>query len=92
MFAVVLNISSKNKKIIGKPKFLSRGFIYLKGSHELLKELETLIFDVHRDWERMSQKGKRFEEKALVKKLERELSRVIYKKTEREPIILVAII
>jgi mRNA degradation ribonuclease J1/J2 len=28
----------------------------------------------------------------LVKKLEGELSRVIYKKTEREPIILVAII
>lgn len=92
MFAVVLNLSSKNKKIIGKPKFLSRGFIYLKGSHELLKELENVIFDVHREWSKMSQKQKRFEEKALVKKLERELSRVIYKKTEREPIILVAVI
>ncbi len=92
MFAVVLNLSSKNKKIIGKPKFLSRGFVYLKGSHELLKEIENLIFDVHRDWIKMSQKQKRFEEKALVKKLERDLSRVIYKKTEREPIILVAII
>jgi ribonuclease J len=92
MFAVVLNLSSKNKKIIGKPKFLSRGFIYLKGSHKLLKELETVIFDVHREWNRMSQKNKRYEEKALAKKLERELSKVIYKKTEREPIILVAII
>ncbi len=92
MFTVVLNLSSKNKKIIGRPRFLSRGFIYLKGSHELLKEIENLIFDIHRDWVNFSQKGNRFEEKVLIKKLERELSRVIYKKTEREPIILIAII
>jgi ribonuclease J len=92
IFCVVLNLSSKNKKIIGKPRFLSRGFIYLKKSHKLLNEIETLVFDVHRDWTKFSEKRNRFEEKALVKKLERELSRFIYKKTEREPIILVAII
>jgi ribonuclease J len=92
MFAVVLNLSSKNKKIIGKPRFISRGFIYLKKSHKLLKEIENLVFDVHRDWTKFSEKNNRFEEKVFVKKLERELSRVIYKKTEREPIILVAII
>lgn len=92
MFAVVLNLSSKNKKILGKPRFLSRGFVYLKSSHKLLKEIENLVFDIHRDWTRFSEKNNRFEEKVLVKKLERELSRVIYKKTEREPIILVAII
>lgn len=92
MFAVVINLSSKNKKIIGKPRFLSRGFVYLKSSHKLLKEIENTVFDVHRDWTQFSKKRKRFEEKAFVKKLERELNRLIYKKTEREPIILVAII
>lgn len=92
MFAVVINLSSKNKKIIGKPRFLSRGFVYLKSSHKLLSEIENLVFDIHRDWTQFSQKRNRFEEKAFVKKLERELGRFIYKKTEREPIILVAII
>jgi len=92
MFTVVLNLSSKNKKIIGKPRFISRGFVYLKSSHKLLNEIENVIFDIHRDWTKFSKKKNRFEEKVFVKKLERELSKLIYKKTEREPIILVAII
>jgi ribonuclease J len=92
MFAVVLNLSSKNKKIIGRPRFLSRGFVYLKKSHKILQEIENLVFDIHKDWTEYSKKRNKFEEKVFVKKLERELSKVIYKKTEREPIILVAII
>lgn len=92
MFSVVLNLSSKNKKIIGRPRFLSRGFVYLKSSQNLLKEIENLIFDIHREWERHSLKNRKFEEKLLMERVEKELSKLIFKKTEREPIILVAII
>ena len=92
MFAVVMNLSSKNKKIIGRPRFLSRGFVYLKGSQPLLKEIENLVRDVHMRWQKDSEKRGKFEEIALIKAIEKELGKFLFKKTEREPIILVAII
>ncbi len=92
MFSVILNLSSKNRKIIGRPRFLSRGFVYLKSSQSLLKEIENLIYDTHREWERNALKDKKFEEKELISAVEKRLSKFIFKKTEREPIILVAVI
>lgn len=90
MFTVVLNLSTKNHRLIGKPQFVSRGFIYMKSSKTLLKEIETLIFDIHRDWLRKSEKNKNVSD--LKDSIEKALSKYIYKKTEREPIILVVVV
>lgn len=92
IFTVILNLSSKTKKIIGRPKFLSRGFIYFKNSQGLLNEIQNSIFDTHRDWIRSSAQRKKYEEEILKKEMEKQLSKLIYKRTEREPIILIAII
>jgi len=92
MFVTVLNMNVKTKKIIGRPRFISRGFVYMKGSQELLKEIENLIFDIHHDWERQSQNSKTFKVEDFKDAIEKELSKLIYKKTEREPIILTVII
>ena len=92
IFSVILNISSKNKRIIGRPRFISRGFIYMKGSRELLQEIENLVMDIHRDWLNKSHREKVFKDEELRERIEKELSKLIYKRTEREPIILTAII
>jgi len=92
IFSVILNISSKNKRIIGRPRFISRGFIYMKGSRELLQEIENLVMDIHRDWLNRSHREKMFKDEELRERIEKELSKLIYKRTEREPIILTAII
>jgi len=92
IFTVVLNISSKNKRIIGRPRFISRGFIYMKGSRELRQEIENLVMDIHRDWLNQSHRTKTFKDEELKERIEKELSKLIYKRTEREPIILTAII
>ncbi|MCD4756081.1 ribonuclease J [bacterium] len=92
IFSILLNLSSKNKKIIGRPRFISRGFIYMKRSQELLKEIENLTYDTHREWVTKSQKKKQYVTLELQKMLEERLSKYIYKKTEREPIILVVTI
>ena len=92
IFSIILNLSSKNKRILGRPQFISRGFIYMKNSKDLLKEIENIIFDIHRSWLNESYKTKRFVEDDLRTNIEKELSKFIFKKTEREPIILVAII
>jgi ribonuclease J len=90
IFSVVLNLSSKNKKIIGRPRFISRGFIYMKSSGELLKDLENIVKDTHREWIETSNRKHKFVIEDLQKVIESRLSKYIFKKTEREPIILVA--
>jgi ribonuclease J len=92
MFTVVINLSSKTKRLISKPFFVSRGFIYMKASQGMLKEIETLIYDIHKNWIQNSQKNKKYELKVLKENIERELNKYIYKKTEREPIILAVIV
>jgi len=92
IFSVVLNLSSKNKKIIGRPRFISRGFIYMKKSQSLLKELENMVKDTHREWMQKSQRSNKYIVLDLQKMIESRLSKHIFKKTEREPIILVATI
>ncbi len=92
VFTVILNLSGKTKKILGKPRFLSRGFIYFKNSPELLKQLQNCIFDTHREWLSQGTKAKKYDEDVLKTNLEKQLSKLIYKRTEREPIILIAII
>lgn len=92
MFAVILNMSSSSRKILGNPRFLSRGFVYMKGSKELLQEIENLIFDLHRDWMRSSNDVQKLKEDTLRESIEKALSKLIFKRTEREPIILTVII
>ncbi len=92
MFTVVLNLSTKNKMLIGRPQYVSRGFIYMKASQDLLKEIQTMIYDIHRDWIKDSQRKKKYEIKDFKENVEKSLSKYIYKKTEREPIIQVVII
>ncbi len=92
IFTVILNLSANTHKIIGKPRFLSRGFIYFKHSQDLLKEITNTIFDTHREWLQQFGKEKKVKYDKLQEMLEKGLSKVIYKRTEREPIILIAII
>lgn len=89
MFVVIVNVSANSKKIIGKPRFLSRGFIYFKNSQNLLKEIQMCIFDSHRSWLSSHSDVKKLENKELKTQLEKDLGKLIYKKTEREPIVLV---
>lgn len=92
IFSVILNLSANTNRILGKPKFVSRGFIYFKNSQDLLKEITNTIFDSHRIWLGKQGKSKKPDYLSLQEDLEKSLGKVIYKKTEREPIIMVSII
>lgn len=87
MVVVVLNLSSKGKKLIGRPRFVSRGFVYNKASKELFNELEEIVVMSHREW---LNSGKAKKIKDLQYDTEKKLKKFILKKTEREPVILVA--
>ncbi len=90
VFTIVLNLSSKEKKLLGKPKFLSRGFVYMKASHELLQEVEKLAISVHKEW--LAKSRGRYALRDLQTELEKKLKTFLLKKTDREPVITIAII
>jgi ribonuclease J len=92
MFIIVINLSANTHRLMGKPQFVSRGFIYMKKSQELLKEIKTIIYDIHRDWMNISKKNNNYDYSELKSLMEKEIGKYIYKKTEREPIIQIVVV
>jgi ribonuclease J len=92
MFVIILNIAQQTKKLLGRPKFISRGFIYMKTSQEILREIENIIRDTHRKWVGSHRDRRKLDDRKLIEDVERQVNRYIRRKTEREPIILPVIV
>ncbi|NOK85989.1 MAG: ribonuclease J [Chloroflexi bacterium AL-W] len=76
---VSVNIKRDTGKIIGEPEIISRGFVYLRDSDELLEQVRTTIQDVLTK-ERNSN-GRRRE------KVQDSLGRLLYNETKRRPMV-----
>ena len=92
MICIILNLSQKNKQLISKIQFASRGFIYMNKSEILLKELEKLVIDIHQNWVDSSRQQNKYEYKQLKEKIAGTVSKFLYKKTKRDPLISVVIV
>lgn len=88
MVVIILNVTSKNKKLIGRPKFVSRGFVYVKTSQELFDQIEKIVVNEHTHWQREGEKKGVHNQKDLYHAIEKSVAKYIYEKTEREPKIL----
>lgn len=84
MIVVVVSMSGEDGQVISGPDIITRGFVYVKESEELLEELRQVAIDAlnscadrHvRDW-------------ATIKsEIKGNLSSYLYKKTKRNPMIL----
>ncbi len=84
MIVVVVNLSSEDGSVITGPDIITRGFIYVKESEELMTHLEEVAMEAIercqrkkvRDWSTI---------KAAIKN---DLSGYLYKTTKRNPMIL----
>ena len=85
MFALVITIDTKNKVLPIEPQVVSRGFIYMKDSEELTKYFveETKTF-INQQMESM----KLVNLNMIKHDLSEELSKIIYQKTDRKPIVI----
>ncbi len=84
MIVVCVNLSSQDGSIISGPDIITRGFIYVKESEQLMDELREVVIEAiercgrrrNRDW-------------ATVKSnIKNDLSGYLYKTTKRNPMIL----
>lgn len=76
---VSVNVKRDSGKVIGEPEIISRGFVYLRESDELMDQVRNTIDDVLKK-ERNSN-GRRRE------KLQDSLGRLFYNETKRRPMV-----
>jgi len=84
MIVVIVNLSSEDGSLITGPDILTRGFVYVKESEELMRELKDIVTTTLEqcideritDWT------------ALKTAIKADLSSHLYKKTKRNPMIL----
>ena len=84
MIVVCVNLSSQDGSIISGPDIITRGFIYVKESEELMDELREVALEAI---ERCSRRRNR--DWATIKSaIKTDLSGYLYKHTKRNPMIL----
>ncbi|KAF6631894.1 ribonuclease J [Paenibacillus sp. EKM208P] len=88
MLIIVMTLSKNEKQMLATPEVISRGFVYVKDSEELMSQIhDTIMSTVNELTEiEMSQWG-------LIKQmLKDDVGRFIYSQTKRRPMILPIII
>ncbi|AZP05186.1 ribonuclease J [Jeotgalibaca ciconiae] len=84
VFIVVVTISRRQGRIVSGPEIISRGFVYMKASEDLIKESTEITKKVVED----NLENKDFEWSTLKQEIRDSLSRYLFDQTKRRPVIL----
>ena len=84
MVVVVLPVSSHDGRLLSRPEIITRGFIYVKESEDLLRELENLAMDAA---EGVSGRRGR-DESDLKGAVKSAVSNYLFKTTKRNPMVI----
>ena len=87
LVAVIVTIDSRTNKILCRPNIVSRGFVFIKESQTLLKEAEMIVYEALK--KKMMQKTTFGELKNCIRS---SLEPYLYKKTNRNPIVIPVIL
>lgn len=87
LVSVIVTIDSRYNKILCRPNIVSRGFVFIKESQTLLKEAELIVYDALK--KKMMQKTTFGELKNCIRS---SLEPYLYKKTNRNPIVIPVIL
>ncbi len=85
LIVVVATVDMENHQLLSGPDIVSRGFVYVRESEELMDEAkkvaEEAIYDILDDWDTIDRAY-------LKKRLRDDLTRFVFSKTKRKPMIL----
>ena len=87
MVVVVMNLSSEDGSLVSGPDIITRGFVYVKESEDLMKELRRIALEAlaHSCG---SGRGNRIDYSTIRNTVKNDMSGFLYKKTRRSPMIL----
>jgi len=84
MFIVVLTVQKGSGRLLTSPDIISRGFIYLRDSEELMGMIRQYL----KQKVARSFAGKHIDLDAIKKELKEELTHILYDQTRRTPIVI----
>lgn len=84
IFVVVATIDRKAKKIVARPQITSRGFVFVKTNHQLMKQSADLVEKVVEE----NLAEKEFDWGHLKQSVREKLNRFLFDQTKRHPVIL----
>lgn len=84
IFVAVVTIDRKNKKIVAKPKVITRGFVYIKANRDLMAESIDIVSNTIQN----NLDHKEFDWSTLKQDLREDLGHFLYEQTHRHPVIL----
>jgi len=84
MLVVIVNLSSEDGSLISEPDIITRGFVYVKESEELMQELKNIVMSTLESTVREKVK----DWTSLKRNIKSDLSEYLYKTTKRKPMIL----
>ncbi len=84
MVVVVLTISSHDNRLLAEPEIVSRGFVYVKESEDLLQELRNVAYDTV---EAMPAR-RRKDEGEICRAVRSAVSSYLHKNTRRSPMVI----
>ena len=83
VFVVIVPVSSETRKVMGKVDVVTRGFIYVKESKELMGKSKDLVNKI------LNKSGNAVNDWSSVKtKIEKDLQKFLYKETGRNPLVM----
>jgi ribonuclease J len=87
ILVVIVTVDKQTGKITGRPDIVSRGFVYMRESEELIEEArEVVMAALDHKTERLAEWG------FLNNKIKGLLSRFLYERTKRRPMILPVVV
>jgi ribonuclease J len=93
MFVVIVTIDSQTGELKTSPDIISRGFVYLRESKNLLNEVRELIKNiVKRNTQYLGDEAPIIQEEQIKYSLKEELSEYLFRKTGRRPVVLPVVI
>ena len=93
MFVVVATIDSATGTLKTSPDIVSRGFVYLRESKELLQEVRNLVKKiVERNVRFLGDESPLIQEEQIKYNLKEEIAEFLFKKTKRRPIVLPVVV
>ncbi len=87
LVAVIVVIDSRENKIISRPSIVSRGFVHVNNSQELIKDAKAIVYEALK--QKMAQKTTFGELKNTIRS---SLEPFLYQKTHRNPIVIPVIL
>ncbi len=89
IFVVIVVLDKKTKKLKNSPDIISRGFVYLRESQDLLAETRKKTREIIKE---ASRSRKTANSKKIKKEMEQKIEDFLYSKTRRRPIVLPVVI